>query len=191
MAEKARVTAQTPEERQAVATVYATRDVFGEIEQLTAMIKDDRRPPAERNEAKHALAHASERLCNLMSLAVYQLENNTHGPLQEVLRRDLDALRDKLLGLGSKLMVEKLQRIDKRANEVLEDQDYPLGLAGKLDLAFANVKANLRVLGGAERLGEQVPELMSKTETSIKTLGQIEQKLGVMVEVPKVKPRRV
>jgi len=108
-----------------------------------------------------------------------------------VLRRDLDALRNKLLGLGSKLMVEKLQRIDKRANEVLEDQDYPLGLAGKLDLAFANVKANLRVLGGAERLGEQVPELMSKTETSIKTLGQIEQKLGVMVEVPKVKPRRV
>jgi len=73
---------------------------------------------------------------------------------------------------------------------VLAERDYPLGLAGKLDLAFANLMANLKVLGGAERLGEKIPELVAKTETDLQSLSAIEKKLGIMVDVPTGKKRR-
>jgi hypothetical protein len=179
----------TAEERQAVQTVSATRNVFVEIERLADIIKESWRPATERIDAKHDLLHASERLCNLMSLALYQLDNNVSGALAEKLKQDLDELRNRLMGLGSRLMVEKLEKIDKRAEAVLQDRDYPIGLAGKLDIAFANLMANLKVLGGPERLGEKVPDLVVKTEENLKSLAEIEQKVGALVDMQPKKKR--
>jgi len=180
----------TAEERQAMATVTATREVYGEIQALAEILRETWRPQPQRVDAKHALLHASERLCNLMSLALYQLENNTSGALRERLTGELDDLKNRLMSMSAKLMVEKLEKIDKRAEEVLRERDYPIGLAGKLDIAFANLMSNLKVLGGPERLGDRVPELVAKTETDIQSLTEIERKLGVMVDVPNVKKRR-
>lgn len=190
MAEQAKTAPQSAEERHAMATVYSTREVYGEIEKYAEMLKENWRPVDERVEAKRALAYASERLCNLMSLAIYQVDNCPETPLRARLNQDLEDLKSKLMGLGARLMVEKLEKIDKRAVEVLEDRDYPLGLAGKLDIIFANLMSNLRVLGGADRLGEAVPELVNKTENDLKSLNEIEKKLGVMVEMPVSKSRR-
>ena len=180
----------TAEERQAMATVTATREVYGEIQALAEILRETWRPQPQRVDAKHALLHASERLCNLMSLAVYQLDNNTSGPLRDRLKGELDDLKNRLMSMSAKLMVEKLEKIDKRAAEVLRERDYPLGLAGKLDIAFANLMANLKVLGGPERLGDRVPELVAKTETSIQSLSEIERKLGIMVDMRTPKKRR-
>jgi len=180
----------TAEERQAMATVTATREVYGEIRGLAEILKETWRPQPQRVEAKHALLHASERLCNLMALAMYQLDNNTQGPLRDRLKGELDELKGRLMSMSTKLMVEKLEKIDKRAVEVLRDRDYPLGLAGKLDIAFANLMANLKVLGGPERLGSNIPELVAKTETNLQSLAEIEKKLGIMVNMSRGKPRR-
>lgn len=179
----------TAEERQAMATVNATRDVYAEIEKLAAFLKETWRPQPQRVDAKHALVHASERLCNLMSLAFYQLENNTQGQLREQLEAELDALKGRLMSMSARLMVEKLEKIDKRAEEVLANKDYPIGLSGKLDIAFANLMANLKVLGGAERLGDKIPDLVAKTEGDLQSLSEIEKKLGVMVDIPTRKRR--
>ena len=179
----------TPEERQAMATVGATREVYGEIETLATVLKETWRPQPQRVDAKHDLVHASERLCNLMSLAYYQLENNTQGPLREKLEGELDELKNRLMSMSARLMVEKLEKIDKRAEEVLSNRDYPIGLSGKLDIAFANLMANLKVLGGAERLGEKIPDLVAKTVGDLQSLSEIEKKLGVMVDIPAKKRR--
>ncbi len=188
--QRAAMAPTTAEERQAMATVTATREVYGEIQALAEILRETWRPQPQRVDAKHALLHASERLCNLMSLALYQLENNTSGQLQERLKGELDDLKNRLMAMSAKLMVEKLEKIDKRAEEVLRERDYPLGLAGKLDVAFANLMANLKVLGGPERLGDRVPELVAKTETDLQSLSEIEKKLGVMVDLPTPKKRR-
>jgi len=188
--QRAAIAPTTAEERQAMATVTATREVYGEIQALAEILRETWRPQPQRVDAKHALLHASERLCNLMSLALYQLENNTSGQLQERLKGELDDLKNRLMSMSAKLMVEKLEKIDKRAEEVLRERDYPLGLAGKLDVAFANLMANLKVLGGPERLGDRVPELVAKTETDLQSLSEIEKKLGVMVDLPTAKKRR-
>lgn len=188
--QRAALAPTTPEERQAMATVTATREVYGEIQALAEILRETWRPQPQRVDAKHALLHASERLCNLMSLALYQLENHTSGVLRDRLTAELDELKNRLMSMSAKLMVEKLEKIDKRAEEVLRERDYPIGLAGKLDIAFANLMANLKVLGGAERLGDRVPELVAKTETDLQSLSEIEKKLGVMVDMPSVKKRR-
>ena len=188
--QRAALAPTTAEERQAMATVTATREVYGEIQALAEILRETWRPQPQRVDAKHALLHASERLCNLMSLAVYQLDNNTSGPLHDRLTGELDDLKNRLMSMSAKLMVEKLEKIDKRAEEVLRERDYPLGLAGKLDVAFANLMANLKVLGGPERLGDRVPELVAKTETDLQSLSEIEKKLGVMVDLPTAKKRR-
>jgi hypothetical protein len=180
----------TAEERQAVATVMGAREVYREIEGLATILKETGRPKPQRVDAKHALLHASERLCNLMSLAIYQLDNTTKGELHERLRVELDELRDRLMAMSARLMVEKLEKIDKRAEEVLRDGDYPIGLAGKLDIAFANLMVNLKVLGGPERLGQTIPGLVTKTEGDIQSLSDIEKKIGVMVDMPSTKARR-
>jgi hypothetical protein len=49
--------------------------------------------------------------------------------------------------------------------------------------------SNLKVLGGPERLGEKIPELVAKTEGDLHSLSEIEKKLGLMVDVP-AKARR-
>jgi hypothetical protein len=189
MADKGKASPHTAEERQAIATVHATHEVYGEIEKLAEILKENWRPLPERAEAKHLLGQASERLCNLMALALYQMDN-VRSDLHQRLSQELENLKSKLMGLGARLMVEKLEKIDKRAEEVLEDRDYPIGLAGKLDLAFANLMANLKVLGGPERLGDKVPDLVAKTETDLKSLGEIEERLGVMIELKSKKPKR-
>ena len=69
MTDEQKILPVTPEQRQACATTAATRQVYDEIEKLSAVIKETGRPMAERVDAKYALVNASERLCNLMALA--------------------------------------------------------------------------------------------------------------------------
>jgi hypothetical protein len=189
MTDEQKILPVTPEQRQACATTAATRQVYDEIEKLSAVIKETGRPMAERVDAKYALVNASERLCNLMALAEDQLETHTTGDLREQLRGNLLALRERLMGLGGRLMVEKLEKIDKRAETVLHERDYPIGLAGKLDITFGNLMSHLNVLGGPERMGDGVPTLVAKTRSDINNLVQIEELGGVMKDLQPDKPK--
>ena len=183
MDNKAKAPPPTNEERQAMGTVQAIHDVYGEIIRLAAILKDNSCPPEHRNDAKHALSHASERLCNLMALSHYQLDNLPKHAVHESLTKELDEFRGRLVGLGSKLVVEKLEKLDKRAEAVLQEKDYPIGLSGKLEVAYANLMDNLGVLGGPTALGEKVTDLVAKTDADIKSLGEMEQKIGALGEI--------
>jgi hypothetical protein len=180
----------TREDRQAIATVASMHEVFDEITKLADILKEEWRPVAQRNDAKHELAHASERLCNLMELALYQVSTMTTSALADQLRKDLDQVRENLVDLGGRLVVEKLEKIDRRAEEVLQERDFPIGLSGKLGMAFHHLMANLGVLGGAEKLGENVPTLVAKTETGLKSLSEMEKMLGILLEVQPEKKRK-
>jgi hypothetical protein len=173
-----------------MATILSMRDVYGEILKLAEIIKDADQPMPRRNDAKHALSHASERLCNLMALSVYQLDNLHKGQVHAQLTQELEEFRSRLVGLGTKLVVEKLEKLDKRAEEVLKDSNYPIGLSGKLEIAFANLMDNMGVLGGADRLGDKVPDLVAKTETDIKSLNEMEKNIGALDDVQLSKSRR-
>jgi hypothetical protein len=184
----------SPEERQAAATVASARTVVAEIDLLRQRLSDASLPVERRRQAKYDLAEASDRLCNLMALAVYQLTNGVHGQFQDRLRSILDGLRNRLLEMSTRLMLEKVQRIHDRAGDVLEGGAYPLGLATRLNQAFSSIVSNLTTLGAFERLSEKERTLIEQTTTDIRSLAAIESRLGVLDEIgnddPKVRNRR-
>jgi len=179
----------TREERQVAVTVQSAQDVLREIERLRKTLSNDEQPHQVRLDAKHDMLEASERLCNLMGLAVYQIANGVNGEFQGRMKATLDALRGRLLDMGTNLMVEKLEKIRDRAETVLQGRSYPIGLAAKLDLAYSGIVDNLKTLGALERLGEDLQGLVSVTEKDIHTLADIERGLGVMDEMPELKSR--
>lgn len=173
----------TREERQVAITVQSAQDVLREIEGLRAVLSDDGQPQQSRVDAKHDMLEASERLCNLMGLAVYQIANTLNGEFQGRMKASLDNLRGRLLDMGTNLMVEKLEKIRDRAETVLEGRSYPIGLAAKLDMAYSGIVDNLKTLGALDRMGDDQKDLVSNTEKDIRTLADIEKGLGVMDEM--------
>jgi len=171
------------EERQAAITVQSAKEVLAEIESLKGLINDENLPLPDRREAKRSMLDASERLCNLMGLAVFQLTNGVNSEFQGRMKNTLDALRSRLLDMGTNLMIDKLSRIHDRAETVLEGRAYPLGLAAKLDMAYSGIVDNLKTLGAMERLGDPQRELVDTTARDIRSLADIEQSLGVMEEM--------
>lgn len=178
-----RLALNTREERYAAATVRSAQQVLEEIELLRRRLNDGALSASSRRQAKGDLLEASERLCNLMALAVYQITHGVNIELQGRLKEMLDGLRDRLLDMGIHLMVEKLEKIHDRAEAVLRGGGYPIGLAARLDQAFANIVGNLRTLHALERLGDKDRQLIDQTSAEIKTLSEIEEKLGVLVEL--------
>jgi hypothetical protein len=173
----------TREERQVAITVQSAQDVLREIEGLRTVLSDDAQPQQSRVDAKHDMLEASERLCNLMGLAVYQIANTLNGEFQGRMKASLDNLRGRLLDMGTNLMVEKLEKIRDRAETVLEGRSYPIGLAAKLDMAYSGIVDNLKTLGALDRMGDDQKDLVSNTEKDIRTLADIEKGLGVMDEM--------
>lgn len=171
------------EERQVAVTVQSAQGVLREIEGLRKVLSDDAQPQQTRRDAKHDMLEASERLCNLMGLAVYQIANGVSGEFQGRMKASLDALRGRLLDMGTNLMVEKLEKIRDRAEAVLEGRNYPIGLAAKLDLAYSGIVDNLRTLNAENRMGDELHALITTTEKDIRTLAEIEHGLGVMDEM--------
>lgn len=173
----------TREERQVAVTVQSAQNVLREIEGLRAVLSDDSQPQQVRRDAKHDMLEASERLCNLMGLAVYQIANGVNGEFQGRMKATLDALRGRLLDMGTNLMVEKLEKIRDRAETVLEGRNYPIGLAAKLDFAYSGIVDNLKTLGALDRMDDEQKQLVDSTGQDIRNLAEIERGLGVMDEM--------
>ncbi len=191
MSKASGVTAQTPEERQAALTVQSARLVLGEIDSFRVILTDRGLSGEMRRRVKRDMVEASERLCNLMALAVYQIANSVHGELQSRLQLALEDLRRRLLDMGINLMIEKLQKIDTTARAVLDDGGYPLGLASKLHHAYSGLVGNIATLGGLNRLSDKDKALVEATAEHIKALTRIEESLGVLVDDLDPRPRRM
>ncbi len=177
----------TREERQVAITLQSARDVLGEIETYRGVLSDERQNHQVRRDAKHDLIEASERLCNLLGLAVYQIANSPSGAFQARMKAMMDDLRSRLLDMGTSLMFEKMGRIKSRAEDVLESNSYPIGLAAKLDMAFSGILDNLKTLGAIDRLKDDQQGLLEATGKDIRSLIEIEQDLGIMREIKQSK----
>ncbi len=173
----------TREERQAAATVQSAKTVVVEIEALRKLLTDEATEKSVRKQAKRDLLEASDRLCNLMALAVYQLTNGVNSEFQGRLKAALDELRGRLLDMGTNLMLEKLEKIHDRAETVLAGGAYPLGLANRLDRAYSAIVGNLHTLGALDRLEDKSRTLVEGTGREIKNLAAVEAKLGVLSDM--------
>ncbi len=171
------------EERQAAATLHAAKEVAFEIEKLKAVYRDEKRPARERQQVKLALFEATERLCNVMALAVFQLSASLSSDFQQSLTAGFTELRQRLLQMGVHLMVDRIDKINKRAAGVLEGNSYPIGLAMRLHAAYVDLTTNLRSLDAEEMLNESQQKLILDTAGMIDKLAEIEERLGMIMEL--------
>jgi hypothetical protein len=179
----------TPEERQTALTVQSALNVLAELDRLGRLLATQGIGKEVRRRAKADLGEASERLCNLMALALYQISHMGAGPLQQRLSSQIDRLRSRLLVMGSQVMVEKLQKLYGWARSVDGNAGYPLGLASKLNHAYAAIVEGLRIVKGGE-LSAAEQQLIDATGAEIARLSAIEERIGVLVNIDRYRPAR-
>jgi len=188
MSEHAELKPVSPQERQAATTLAAARGVVREIERVKDKLTDPNLPAEERPYWKQQLFETSERLCNLMALALYQLSQEMSSGFHGAIKDGLDDLRGRLLDMGTNLMLERVGRIHDRAAKVLKGAPYPIGLAARLEETYAGLVGNMQVLGALQKLPVPERKLVDDTSRNIKALAQIESDIGILtpLDAPEV-----
>lgn len=179
------------QEWQAATTLRSAREVVSEIEEIKKRLTVRPLSAADRRLYNRQLYECSERLCNLMALTIYQLSSNLSGDFQVKLRDAIHELRGRLLDMGTHLMIERVEKIQRRAEQVLGGGEYPLGLASKLEITYAGIVSNLDLLGATSRLSAEEKALIDETGAAIKALVQIEAHLGVLEPLAEDTPQMV
>ena len=175
-------------ERQAASTLQSAREVVAEIEGHRNLLADQGQSTEMRRYAKRELVEASERLCNLMALTIEQIANGGDVEFHNRLKDAVDELRGRLLDMSTKLLIEKMAKIQQRADEVLKDGGYPIGLSSKLEHAYAGILHNMGTLGALNKLGEKDRSLVDDTAKSLKTLTENENKLYTLSHLKEQSP---
>lgn len=178
-----RLSAGNAEEEQAAHTLKAAKEVASEIEALRHIVRDESRSAHDRREAKTELFDALERMCNIMALAVFQLSASIRSEFNTRLSEGFDELRQRLLQMGVHLLVERIDKVSKRAEEVLDGQNYPIGLATRLRAAYVDLTNNLRALGAESILSEAQQRLVLDTAGMINKLAALEEQIGMVMEL--------
>ncbi|MBF0373644.1 MAG: hypothetical protein HQL39_09515 [Alphaproteobacteria bacterium] len=177
------VSPDTPEERQAVITLRSAKEVAAELEVWRERLRLAEGDGQRERQVKEALFEASERMCNLMALAVYQISSSVETEFRRHLQAGLDELRGRLQEMGVGLMVEKIRRIGDRADGVLKGAPYPLGLATRLQGTLSTLKTNLNALGGLENLPQAERAMVQSTGKAVDRLVDLEDKLGILASL--------
>lgn len=173
----------TTDEVQAARTLRAAREVAAEIEALRTVVRDETRSALERREAKTRLLDGTERMCNIMALAVCQLTTSLSIDIHDKLAEGFAEIRHRLQQTGIHLMLERINKIRKRAEAVLEGEGYPIGLAMRLRATYVELSNHLQALGGETVLTDEQRQLILNTGSMIQRLAGIEEQLGMIVEL--------
>ncbi len=173
----------TSQEVQAARTLRAAREVAAEIEALRTVVRDETRPALERRQAKTVLLDGTERMCNIMALAVCQLSASLSIEFQNKLAEGFQDIRRRLQHTGVHLMLERVEKIRKSAEAVLDGQGYPVGLAMRLSATYIELSNNLDALGGEAVLTAEQRQLIVNTGSMIQRLAAIEEQLGMITDL--------
>lgn len=172
----------SPEERQAAHTLKAAREVAIEIERLKNRIRDESAPARDRQEARTQLFEATERLCNLMGLAMYQLTTTLKGGFAEMLNEGFREVRHRLMHMGVHMMIERIQKIHAQAEEVVDGGAYPIGMAMRLHDAYVEMTGNLKALQADTMLTEDQQAMILDTAAMLNKLAALEENIGMILE---------
>lgn len=173
----------SPEERQAEHTLKAAKEVATEIESLKHRIRNNRAPIRERQDARLQLFEATERLCNLMGLAMFQLTSSLSGDFATMMNEGFKEVRHRLMHMGIHLMVERIQKIHERAAEVVDGGAYPVGMAMRLRSAYVELTNNLAALQAQAMLNEDQQTMILDTAAMINKLAAFEEQIGMIMEL--------
>ncbi len=178
-------------EKKAIHALLSAKAVAQEVETFRHRLTNPRLAPAEAARCAAAMNEALSRLCNLISLALAEINETASDQFR--LRFDLllDEVRGRLLQMNFHQMLERLAGIRDQAREALQSNVYRLGLSYRLEVAYADVVDNLVAMGATEELGLEA-RFLTEVIDAIKTLAEIEVRVFKLLDLdglPSFPPR--
>ena len=158
-----------PHETRALMALRAARSVAAEIDVLR-----------QRNR-RGELVDAVDRLGNLISLAVIQINEAADADLRARFGEALDEVQRHLYQVHFNQLSATLNEIQAHAATALAECDYRLGLASRLESEYHRVISGLVAMGGVQVLGDQLKSLET-TASYLRELADIELKVFRLIE---------
>jgi hypothetical protein len=170
-----------PREAKAIHTLMSAKDVARDVERLRHRLADPHLPPAQALRDKAEMNDALSRLCNLISLAIAEINENVGEQFRQHFDMLLGEVRGRLLQMNFHHMLERLVDIRNQAQDALKTQEYRMGLAARLDRAYADVVEHLVAMGATEGNGLEARFLDEITE-DLRTLAEIEVRVFKLID---------
>jgi len=180
-----------PREKKAIHTLLSAKMVAQEVEELRHRLAEPLLPPAEAARCAAEMNDTLSRLCNLISLALAEINESASEQFRLHFDLLLDEVRGRLLQMNFHRLLERLAQIRDQAQEALQDSVYRLGLSDRLELAYADVVDNLIAMGATEDLGLEA-RFLDEVTGAISTLADIEVRVFKLLDLngfPSFPPR--
>jgi len=181
---------ETGPERQASMTLSGATAVLKEIDSYKKMLLRKNLVPEERRSSQARLIDASERLCNLMALALHQLSGSGNAEFMARFGSALQEIQSKLVEMGTNLMIQKIEQIQSRCDAIVSGREpYPIGLSRRMGQKFSEIRYNLSTLGIDEENDPILAELLTLTREGLEHLARLDEEAGMTNELPE-RPNR-
>ena len=127
--------------------LYSAREVADEMERLRTALTAAGRPADERRVLMEDFDDATVRLCNLILLAMSEIDKSGENPLRVRFDQLLGQVRGRWVTQHVLQVTERIRQIDDVVARTLSSGLCRLGLAHRLESAFAEVRAALNAMG--------------------------------------------
>ena len=133
--------------QKALQYLQSAREVAAEMERLRGALGKTGLPDGARRLIGEDLNDATVRLCNLISLAMGEIDQSGEASLRARFNQVLDQVRGRWVELHLGQMAERVREIDRVVADTLSSGLCRLGLARRLEQAFSEVRATLEAMG--------------------------------------------
>jgi len=157
----------------ALQYLHSARDVAAEMERLRAALAEEDLSESERRATADDLNDATVRLCNLISLAMGEIDHSGENTLRTRFNQLLEQVRGRWAELHVDQMTERVRQIDHVVAQTLSSGLCRLGLARRLESTFAEVRSTLEAMGTQPVAGLE-PGYLDDLSSRISVLARLE-----------------
>lgn len=170
-----------PREAKAIQILLSAKLVAEEVEQLRHRITHPLTPEAEVEKCSAAMNDALSRLCNLITLAIANINESASEHFRLSFDVLLDEVRGRLLQMNFHQIQERLVAIRAQVEEALHDPMCRLGLSDRLEAAYGDAVNMLSAMGATEEVGLD-PAFLAEIIGNIKALAAIEIRVFKLID---------
>jgi hypothetical protein len=157
----------------AIRILLSARDVAEEIDRLRHALSARRPDPSRAVLLDRELEDAVGRLCNLISLAVAEVELTVSEGGRERFNALLNDVRQRWRAFNLDRLSDRVAAIGAQVSEAMATKTYRLGLADRLGRACAEIIEILRAMGAQDLPGLETDRLAAILD-DIRALSSIE-----------------
>ncbi|WP_146747647.1 hypothetical protein [Paramagnetospirillum kuznetsovii] len=170
-----------PAETKAIHILLSAKRVAEEVENFRRRLGDPHMAPTEARRIAADMDEALSRLCNLIGLAIANINESANEHFRQHFDLLLDEVRGRLLQMNMDQLQKRLVAIRGQVEKALKDPVYRLGLSAKLERSYDEVVNMLTAMGATEDLGLD-DRFLAEIVSDIRELAEIEIRVFKLID---------